>query len=67
MSESLEVQDLQQKDVIINCARKLFGDDVGQKFQGKLIKKLPESLSSLSGPDRKKLKDLSHFWIPTYF
>lgn len=43
MSESSEIQELQEKDVIIDRVRKLFGDD------GKLIKKLPESLSSLSG------------------
>ena len=49
MSESSEIQELQEKDVIIDRVRKLFGDDVTQKFQGKLIKKLPESLSSLSG------------------
>ena len=48
MSESSEIQELQEKDVIIDRVRKLFGD-VAQKFQGKLIKKLPESLSSLSG------------------
>ena len=65
-SESLEVQELQEKDVIINRIRKLFHDDIAQKFQGKLIKKLPESLSSLSSSFPKKLKDLSHFWIPTY-
>ena len=58
MSESSEVQELQEKDVIIDRIRKLFGDDVAQKFQGKLIKKLPESLSSLSGPIRKELKNL---------
>lgn len=67
MSESSEVQELQEKDVIIDRITKLFGNDVAQKFQGKLIKKLPESLSGLSGPVQKKLKDLSHFWIPTYF
>ena len=50
-------EELQDKDVIIDRIRKLFGDDVAQKFQGKLIKKLPESLRSLSGPVRKKLKD----------
>lgn len=49
MSESSEIQELQEKDVIIDRVRKLFGDDVAQKFQGKLIKKLPGSLSSLSG------------------
>ena len=49
MSESSEIQELQEKDVIIDRVWKLFGDDVAQKFQGKLIKKLPESLSSLSG------------------
>ena len=49
MSESSEIQELQEKDVIIDRVRKFFGDDVAQKFQGKLIKKLPESLSSLSG------------------
>ena len=49
MSESSEIQELQEKDVIIDRVRKLFGDDVALKFQGKLIKKLPESLSSLSG------------------
>ena len=43
MSESSEIQELQEKDVIIDRVRKLFGDDVTQKFQGKLIKKLPES------------------------
>ena len=58
MSESSEVQELQEKDVIIDRIRKLFSDDVAQKFQGKLIKKLPESLSSLSGPVRKELKNL---------
>ena len=44
-SETSEVQELQDKDVIIDRVRKLFGDDVAQKFQGKLklIKKLPES------------------------
>ena len=58
-SETSEVQELQDKDVIIDRVRKLFGDDVAQKFQGKLklIKKLPESLTSLSGPVQKKLKD----------
>lgn len=58
-SDSSEVQELhvQEKDVIIDRVRKLFGDDVAQKFQGKLIKKLPESLISVSGPVRKKLKD----------
>lgn len=49
MSESSEIQELQEKDVIIDRVRKLFGDDVAQKFQGQLIKKLPGSLSSLSG------------------
>ena len=49
MSESSEKHELQEKDVIIDRVRKLFRDDVAQKFQGKLIKKLPESLSSLSG------------------
>ena len=49
MSESSEIQELQEKDIIIDRVRKLFGDDVTQKFQGKLIKKLPGSLSSLSG------------------
>ena len=49
MSESSEIQELQEKDVIIDRVWKLFGDDVAQKFQGKLTKKLPESLSSLSG------------------
>ena len=49
MSESSEIQELQEEDVIIDRVRKLFGDDVAQKFQGKLIKKLPESLSSLRG------------------
>ena len=48
-SEMQELQELQEKDVIIDRVRKLFGDDLAQKFQGKLIKKLPESLSSLSG------------------
>lgn len=48
MSESSEIQELQEKDGIIDRVRKLFGDDVAQKFQGKLMKKLPESLSSLS-------------------
>ena len=38
-SESSEVQELQEKDVIVDRVRKLFGDDVAQKFQGKLIKK----------------------------
>ena len=56
MSESSEVHELQEKDVIIERVRKVFGDDVAQKFQGKLIKKLPESLSGLSGPVRKRLK-----------
>ena len=46
MSESSEIQELQEKDVIIDRVRKPFGDDVAQ---GKLIKQLPESLSSLSG------------------
>lgn len=49
MSESSEIQELQEKDVIIDRVSKLFDDDVAQKFQGKLMKKLPESLSSLSG------------------
>ena len=39
-SESSEVQELQEKYVIIDRVRKLSGDDVAQKFQGKLIKKL---------------------------
>ena len=56
MSESSEVHELQEKDVIIERVRKLFGDDVAQKFQGKLIKKLQESLNGLSGPVRKRLK-----------
>ena len=66
MSESSEVQELQEKDVVIDRITKLFGD-VAQKFQGKLIKILPESLSDLGSPVRKKLKDLTQFWIPTYF
>lgn len=37
-SDSSEVQELhvQEKDVIINHVRKLFGDDVAQKFQGNI-------------------------------
>lgn len=36
--EPSEVQELQEKDVVIDPVRKLFGDDVAQKFHGKLIK-----------------------------
>ncbi|KAM7429076.1 hypothetical protein ABFA07_020012 [Porites harrisoni] len=37
MSESSEIQELQEKDVIIDRVRKLFGDDVAQKFQDEEI------------------------------
>ena len=39
-----------EKDSIIDRVTKLFGVEVAQKFQGKLKKKLAESLRSLSSP-----------------
>lgn len=62
MSES-ETSESAEKDSIIDRMTKLFGDEVAQQFQGKLKKKLVETLTSFSSPVWNWA--LSYFWWPT--